>query len=231
MNSPCVKKLIMVVLLSISYASVANAWPKVMYPPQTGLKTALADEMYVNGVPMQVHLFKTRLSVEQVLRFYRNRWADDFAESEYEQWQQISHYKGSYFITVQVKNADVIDNGFETLGRLNISSFDEHKKKKPVDFPMLADSKIINDIETLDKDKKGRTLLFLNRQSLDDNIAYYKSHFTKNNWTQVMGKRVGDTGHVSVFKKNQDEVTINIRSIAGGSSVLVNEVLEKNWFN
>lgn len=231
MNSQRIKKTIVIFFIFISFSSVVNAWPKVMFPPQAEAKINLADEMFVNGVPMQISMFKTRLSVEQVLQFYRNRWASDFSESVYEPWRQISHYKNKYFITIQLRSADVISNGFETLGRVNVSYFDEKAQKVTKAFPMLSDSKIINDIETLDNDKKGRTLILLNRQSLDSNVRYYREHFTKNNWTQVTEQQVGEAGHISIFKKSEDEVTINVRSVDGGSSVLVNEVLKKTWFN
>ena len=222
---------LVVALFILSINTIVYAWPKVMLPPQSGYEQKLAEEMVVNGVPMQITNFKTRLSVEQVLRFYKNRWSNDFAESNHQEWLQITRYKGNYLITVQVKYADIIDNGFVTDGRLNISDFDDNKKVKLRSFPMLHDSKIINDIETRDKGKLGRTLLFLNRQSSDDNADFYKKHYTQNNWRQVMAQQLGNKGRVYIFKKKDDEVTINIHSIDGGSSVLVNEVLKKTWFN
>ncbi len=220
-----------VLLLFAGISEAVYAWPKVSLPPQVGFKQTLAEEMFVNGVPMKITHFKSRLSVDQVLNYYRNRWGEKFAESEFDGWQQISQYRNNYFITVQIKTADVVIDGQYTLGRLNISNFDVKSAKEIKEFPMLNDSKIINNVETVDKDKSGRVLLFLNRQALEENAEYYKNHFTSKGWAQTMAQQVGLGARVYVFKKDKGEVTINIRSIEGGSSVMVNEVFEKSWFN
>lgn len=206
-------------------------WPKVILPPQTDFIQPLADEMFISGVPTKITNFKTRLSVRQVLNYYRNRWATDFSENEFGSWQQISRFNEKYFITIQVKDAEDIKNSFITTGRLNISNVDETAIKKAKVFPMLEGSQLINDIQTRDKNKVARTLLFLNHYSSSENAEYYQKFYQEREWSKVMARQIEINKYMFVFKKDEDEVTIAVDPQEVGSSVLINEVKKKLFFN
>ncbi|VAW93632.1 hypothetical protein MNBD_GAMMA23-662 [hydrothermal vent metagenome] len=210
---------------------VFAGWPNVLLPPQAKEKPPLAEKIFMNGVPLKVVNFSTRLTVRQVLGYYRSRWADGFVEDEYNGWQQISRLQGKYFVTVQAKPSELAEHDVATRGRINIMNLNEGDIRTTPNFPVLQGSAVINDVETVDKYNKARTLLIVNNYPAEKNAEYYQRYFKKEKWTQVTNKTVGDSAHVLVFKRDEDETSVVIRSSSGDSSILVNEVKKKSWFN
>jgi len=224
-------KLLLITVLQLSLFTEVLAWPNVKLPPQAEMESKLAEQIIVNGIPIQVTNFKSRLSVNHVLNYYRYKWADGFSESKLGQWMQISRLDGEYFFTIQVRELNVIDDGFITVGRINISNMGKNFNQQVKMYPMLSGSRIMNDIQTVDKNKKSRSLLFRNGSTPDDNADFYKQHYKKEHWNKVMEQSPQLSQHALVFSKNKDEVNITIHAIKSGSSILVNEVKAKDWFN
>ncbi len=231
MNNKLLKNLIFCLGMLIIVTPVFAGWPNVLLPPQAKQETQLAEKIFINGVPLKVVNFSTRLSVVQVLGYYRSRWADGFVENKYQQWQQISRLQGKYFITVQVKPSELADYDVATTGRINILNLNESDTRKTGNFPVLQGSTVINDVQTMDKYKKARTLLIVNKHPANKNAEYYQMYFKKEKWSQVTNKTVEPSAHVLVFAKDEDETSIVIRSSGNDSSILVNEVKKKSWFN
>ncbi len=231
MSNKWLRTLILCSGLLLAITPVFAGWPNILLPPQAKQLPQLAEKIFTNGVPLKIVNFSSRLSVAQVLRYYRNRWSDGFVENKYEQWQQISRLQGKYFITVQVKPAGPGETDIATRGRLNILNLNKGDTLKTSSFPFLQGSVIVNDVQTVDKYKKARTLLILNKYPAYKNAEYYQTYFKKEKWNQVMNKTVNPEAFVLVFSKDEDETSLVIRSSGDDSSILVNEIKKKNWFN
>ncbi len=229
-NKAYIQFIVYAALLLVAVPAVAS-WPNVLLPPQAKQGQLLAEKIFINGVPLKVTHFSSRLSVAQVLGYYRSRWASGYVDNEHNGWQQISRMKGKYFITVQVRPSELAEHDIATTGRINILNLNESDSKKISSFPVLHGSAIVNDVETVDKYKKARTLLILNKYSADKNAGYYRMHFKKEKWSEITNETVGQSAHVLVFKRDDDEVSVVIRSSGSDSSILVNEVKKKSWFN
>ena len=159
--------------LFLIYATTANAfWPVVPAPPQSS-QNALADEVIVNGIEMQIINFQSRLTMREVLSFYRNKWMSKFAESESAPWKQISQMKGDYFITVQVKDEGLTGSS----GRINIAKAPAKIKKLGEGMPMMESSEPLNEIITKDKLTISTMFLLVNKHSVDMNTQFYERHY------------------------------------------------------
>lgn len=222
-----IKTLIYFSLLSLHYQNALAGWPQVPEPPQSKL-SKLADEVYVNGVPMSITHFNSYLSSRQVLSYYRTRWSDNFAESDSKQWQQISQFKNEYLITVQVQ--DNSSNGSH--GRINISKVSRQKQKKlGKGVPMMADSIVLNEVITKDKLNTSTMLLLINKSSVEENVGFYKTYFDENDWRKIIDKNTLKQGAALVYKNETDELSVTVKKINGMSSVVLNKVVKRGWFN
>ena len=220
------KNFIFICLLFLNYQNAIAGWPDVIEPPQSQSKK-MVKEMYVNGVPVSVKFFNSRLSPERVVSFYRNRWADNFAESDSGPWQQISQLTNKYFITVQVKDGN--DRG--TQGRINITKLTKNKRKVGKDIPMMLQSTILSEVVTKDELTISTMILLFNEYSVDENIQFYKNYFSKDNWVSIIDKSRPDIGSTQVYKNETDELSVTIKSVAGISTVVLNKVVKRGWFN
>jgi len=201
-------------------------WPNVSAPPQSN-EIELADEIYVNGVALRIRSFTSRLSPREVLSFYRNKWNDNFAESVSGPWQQISRIEDKYFITVQVQ-----DNGYSgSQGRISISEAPKKKPEVGKDIPMMNGTQILNEVITKDKYSISTVILLLNTFSAEDNLKFYEELFKQTGWKTVLNKNLEEKGISLVFKKESDEITITVNVIPEGTSILMNKVEKRNWFN
>jgi len=211
-----------------SQLACAFIWPNVPAPPQS-THSNMADEIIINNVEMRITNFESRLSTRQVVAFYRNKWRDKFAESQSGPWQQISHGNKNYFITVQVKDA-----GFSgSMGRINISKVPDGLPKKKTTVPMMQGSRIANQVITKDKLTTSTMVLLINLNTVDDNVEFYEKNYSQKGWKIIFQKDHQDknSGVSLVFSKGTDETSVTIKKVKNHSTVILNEVKKRSWFN
>jgi len=214
------------ILFLVSAGEVHAGWPRVPVPPTTKVE-ALGRVMTWNTIPMRAQLFKSQLPVERVLAFFRDRWDDGFAENDYGPWRQISRQEDEYFITVQVQP----DPEGGSHGRISIM----HLHDRPVErlgtgVPMLQGSNVFNDLRSEDAGRRSRMTGLVNRFSLESNLDFYRRHYLERGWGVAMIQDV-EEGHVSVFRKGNDEVTVVLNSTGMGTTVLINEVTASGFLS
>jgi len=220
------RKFQLIIVIFFYSQLVLAFWPNVPAPPQSN-EIELADEIYVNGVALRIRSFTSRLSTREVLSFYRNKWTDNFAESVSGPWQQISRIDGKYFITVQVQ-----DNGYSgSQGRVSISESPDKKREVGKNIPMMDGTQILNEVISKDKLSISTVILLLNTYSAEDNLKFYEELYAQTGWKTVLNKNLQEKGISLIFRKESDEITITVNVIPEGTSILMNKVEKRNWFN
>jgi len=216
-------------LLFLFSSSVSADWPKVPTPPSTDA-TPIAKQILYQGIPMQIKSFTSKVSMERVLEFYRQKWEKEFVENKYQAWHQISHKDDEYFITIQVQ-ASGEESAF---GRISIMQLQE-KDAQPValgkGIPTLPESIVMNDISSDDKQTKSRNVIAHNKRSIKSNAEYYQNQYTANGWGSVMNKNIKSNSQVLMFKKGRKEAVVVLQKIGGTSYIQINESEKTPWFN
>ena len=214
-------------LLVFGYSSVLLAfWPNVSLPPQS-TKQEVVSELRINGLDMQITNYTSHLSVRQVLNFYRNQWVNKFAESESGPWQQISQMRESYFITVQVK-----ESGFSgSIGRISVLQRPQKVPQVGKNIPKMDDSKILNEVVSKDKLTISTVVMLSNPYSADENADFYEKYYSHSGWRTMMNQNMQERGISLVFKKEKTETLITIKDVSGGSTIVLNEIKQRGWFN
>ncbi len=227
LSSNRLMKQILFVLTLYGYFPVVSAfWPSVPEIPQA-THYEVAEKMIVNGMEIQITRFVSKLNTRQVLAFYRARWRDGYAESEANEWQQISRMQGKYFINVQVK-----DNGFDgSTGRISILRGD--KKRQPVGqgIPLLPGSRILNEVYSEDKYTTSRMVVAINPYSEDDNRSFYTEYFSREEWKVMEDRFEEGKGVMLFYKKNRDEFMITIKQGNEGTTLVMNKVQQRGLFD
>ena len=219
------KKWLVMVLVLMSQMALAG-WPNVSEPPRSTLRP-VAEELYINGVETRLSEFESKLSARQVLNYYRNHWDNRYAESDYGPWQQISRLQGAYFITIQVQDNEMAGSK----GRISIMNTSVPKRRVGSDVPLMNQSRVMNEVISKDKLSFSTIVLAVNPFAVEDNVEFYQQYFQQAGWKKTMDQFKQEKGATLVFNRDKLETTITITRIQGGSSVLINQVEQRSWFN
>lgn len=191
--------------------------------PHVGQLQWVAENLRMNGMPMQIKELTTDQTPQQVLAFYKQRWSD--APPYYHEYEvggapAIATLRKGCFYTVQVMP---YGRGAKALLGISTKPDGGPPKAPGAGFPNMAGSKILNDVDHLDTGKIGRTILLVNNYSPDANLNFYRRTLVDEGWSAVIDRPVeGSKGisHVLVMKRGYHEANVTISPGKAGTSVL-----------
>jgi hypothetical protein len=221
----CVKTCIALFLLIVPGMAATGA-PKFPSPPDANVGK-LGDDMIINGMPMNIRQFTSLKSVNTILEYYRDYWPrgteekPGYTETDALQpWKIITRVEDGYIMTVQVTE----QNERGSHGLLSMSKLPDLDRPLPGtgnDFPKMKGSIVINDLETKDIGKRGRTLQLFNRFSVESNANYYRDHFTNSGWATNMDQKLSDgNGYAQRFTQGNNNIIISINKTRDGSIIV-----------
>lgn len=191
--------------------------------PHVGQLQWVAENMRMNGVPMQIKELTTEQTPQQVLAFYKRRWGDVppfFHEYDVNGMPAIATLRSGCFYTVQV-----MPHGRGAKALLGVSTKPEggNPKTPGTGFPNMTGSRILNDIDHYDAGKTGRTIVLMNSHSPDANLNFYRRALAEEGWSAVIDRPVEGTkgiSYVLVMKRGYHEANLTISPDKSGTSVL-----------
>ena len=191
--------------------------------PHVGQLQWIAENIRMNGVPMQIKELTTEQTPQQVIAFYKRRWGDVppyFHEYEVAGMPVVATLRGGCFYTVQVQPHG---RGAKALLGLTTKPGPGEMKAAGSGFPNMNGSRILNDIDHFDAGKTGRTILLTNSYSPDANLNFYRRAMADDGWTALIDRPVeGSKGisHVLVMKRGYHEANLTISPGKAGTNVL-----------
>lgn len=214
------------VLLLAGIGTAAYAQEKVVpcpeFPiPHIGQTHWVAENMRMNGIPMQIKELTTEQTPQQVIAFYKQRWSDAppyFHEYEVGGMPAIATLRSGCFYTVQVMS---YGRGAKALLGVSTQPESGQAKKPGSGFPNMAGSTILNDVDHYDAGKTGRTIVLTNTYSPDANLNFYRRTMADEGWKAIMDRPVGGTkgiSHVLVLKRGYHEASLTISPGSAGTS-------------
>lgn len=185
----------------------AASWPQLPVPPHTTVQW-VAQQMEFNGVPMQIRTFRSRLSVQEMLDYYRARWSNgkrcDCVENSVGPYRQIARSEGPYFYTVQVRATDARSSE----GYIGVTAPPAVRTTPGSGFPVPPATQVVNDIKADDGDTRSRTLLLQNRQPPAANAAYYEREMPQQGW-RLAGRMQPRSGAQTLrYRREAQEATL-----------------------
>lgn len=219
------KYLLLILACTIPGTGVAKPDFPDFPPPPDSTVGRPAENMVMNGIPMDVRQFVSKRSVSEVLEFYREHWPEGTEEKPgytetdvLDPWRIITRVEDGYLMTIQVTESG--DRG--SSGLLAISRLPNPGKLPELGegFPKLRGSYVMNDILSKDLGKEGRTLQIANDYSVQHNANYYRDHYANYGWGKEMDQSIsgGDTRSLR-FSNGKSSVTIVIHKTSEGSLI------------
>lgn len=210
----------------------AFAGPRFDPPPRATVEW-VAPDTQAEGMQLQIRRFEVpSMTVEDVLKFYRQKWKELAAETELPPWQMIGTKQGGEYWNVQVQPRS--DGG--AWGFLSVSDLpDMIDKGKPIgsnatkgtgkNFPMMGGSVVISDLSQKDIGSTGRTLLLENDFSVSSNANFYRNYYESRGYNTMADQAdARANSHVLVMNKMNKGVSVTINKVEGKTSIVANEV-------
>lgn len=224
----------LVLFIACLSPTIQAAVPDFPPPPDASVEW-VGQNMEINGIKSSVRAFHTRKSIEKVVAFYRKEWRNPvgkdmpgFMETiEAAPWYIISRAEDGYLLTVQVQVNEKSGRGswgYLSLGRLpNMDKVDLELGKG---IPKMNDSQVLNETKSNDPGKKATTLLITNSHTLENNVAFYRSHYEGMGWTTETDLDLGGVGkmHSLVFKTRRNRITMIFIEDNNDTRIVINSV-------
>ena len=210
------------ILLLLAAPAWSRDWPEVPAPPASKVEW-VARHMIYNGIAMRVQSFESRRSASEVLAYYQQKWAGRNVVNPLGPWTVIGTRAGDYYLTVQVRSrGDHASQGY--IGISNMPSL-KHKPKLGRGFPMMENTQVIDDIRSVDDSREARTLLVLNRYSVESNALFYRKQMTLLGWRRTED-RTAQPGRARVlmFQKGAQQTIISLERQRDQTAVVANLV-------
>ena len=213
-----------VFLLCVAAAGAVQAGPPRLPAPPKSRTGMLGDDMKVNGIDMDIRQFQSDMSLPEVVRYYSQYWPKGTSDKPgymvtqiMKPWTIVTRAENEYLMTVQVKPEKSGSSGYLAISRLPDPDIEPAMGKG---FPTLHGSTAMNDVESTDLGKRGRTMTFVNDRSADANASYYRNYYQARGWTLDMDKSPGENAHVLAFRSGDKSVNININGRSGRTYIV-----------
>lgn len=165
--------------LACSPVVQAASWPEFPGPPRAQVEW-VAQEAVVNGLPARIERFDSELSVDEVLDFYRARWARAIVgkprETASGHWRALSTLEGGFQLVVQVKPRDRQGS----TGLLSVMNFGEAQRDfLPRNWPSWRDAQVTQVTTSLDGPKRGQLVSMVSTEGLDTNVRRWRQEWQR----------------------------------------------------
>lgn len=160
-------------------ARAQTGWPELPDPPRSTVEW-VARDLVVDGLPSRIEHFDSELSADEVLTYYRARWARS-ARGEARAvsaggWRGLSTLDGRFQLVVQVR--DKTPHGSEgMLSVANLSAF--RKSPLPANWPRWSDVKTTQVTESSDGPKRSLLVAMVSTQGLDLNVRRWRDEWIR----------------------------------------------------
>lgn len=160
------------VALSLATAGAAwgaSAWPQVKLPPGA-VSYPVGEQMSVNGVPMRMQGFVTRMPMEQLVPWFRNSLGKPLVENNVGNMLVLGRAEGDYFITVQLQKINGREGTRATVAVADVrGAYERRDENRAATERLLArlppGSKILQQNSSMDGGRQASYVLAENGQS------------------------------------------------------------------
>ncbi|MCL2644031.1 MAG: hypothetical protein FWD51_01055 [Betaproteobacteria bacterium] len=199
--------------------------------PRDAAPEIIAEDMRLNGAPMQIIQFTTQ-DPDETLKFYRKHFENNAKQGKYAE-NTTSQRKmiGAMMPDKRLINVEMTPMGEKTFGVL-VSSLDvfkmEHPEKLARGVPRMPGSQVIQHQDSRDGSKTNRFVTMENKQSVEGNAMYLREHYIGAGWRRDRDEtiRVGEHRQLMFSKENRQVLVDVQKKDREKTMVIYNEMME-----
>lgn len=219
--------LVLLAGLCLSTATHAKDFPKLKLPDSMQVQI-VATNMRVNGVATRIYAFYSPETADDLAEYFAGQW-DPMTRSHAKPWDILAHRDGDYLVTVQSKHADDFGatQGFIAFSGL-FKAAEDGIKPPNVDVPMLPDTSVIQDLQSVDQGRPSRTLILRSNQSANQNLEFYRAYFRDRGYQPITHGALmkGTAGGAMILNRGNEELNVAVAQRSGITVVTIVRVAQ-----
>jgi hypothetical protein len=158
-----------IVLALVLPVRVYADWPRLPFPDGAEVET-IGEQVRLNGMPMKMYQIFTSKNLDAIKQFYKVALGEKNTETKVAHGLVLSQVKDNYLITVRMTPLNA--NLTEVLLSIGDMKAANDNKNRPLGLRLPSDSRVASDMESVDRGKNSRQLVYVNRHSLEVNANY-----------------------------------------------------------
>lgn len=186
------------------------------------LVSSLGGNVQWNHSPMAGRSFRVPATLEQVKSFYEGKWQGAVDFTEFNGWEQILHINKHCMMMVQVR----AQNERFSYGRMlltNPPAKNVGKQALGTGMPVPLGAQVISDMRSDDDIRKGRMVMLLGEDDLDNTRAWYETELISQGWT-LEGRSNQGNAIVLSYAKGRELMTVGLIRAEGRTQILLNRM-------
>lgn len=200
-------------------ASVIGAqWQDI---PEAIVLQTMGDRTVVNGIPMSVRAFNTRLPAEEVVQLVQSSWERNkdrtsVTRTSMPPWTVLNQTVGREHRSFQIKPDR--HGGFE--GFVALTSPEQAREPKPA-IRLPAGMTALQIVDSVDNGRTSQQIIAVSNRSIDATAAALEASLTASGWQRhVMKKNAGTV--VFAANRNGQEFDAILTAEKRGAMVMIN---------
>jgi hypothetical protein len=199
-------------------------------PPDA--EVTYVGDVIQNGIPLQMKQLRADYPVQELLAYYKQRWADihdhednvpPYMEKQVGPWWVLSKMEGACSVVIQVKETDA--GGAQ--GFISVSDLSREKGVSALveEFPRPESSQLVSSTESNDNGKYTVTLVITSDVSVEQGADYYRHEMLDLGW-RIQRDDSTQEAVMLYFAKSGQQCEIALSRSENGNTILFANLME-----
>jgi hypothetical protein len=225
---------------SNGFAQSTSAWPKIALP-ESAEAYAVGNEMNVNGMPMRVQGFESKLKTEQLAKWFRKSLGEPLVESPKGSKLVLGRAEKDYYLTIQLEPSSTGTRGLVAVTNLKVAADNATQNKQNMARwadRMPSGSKVASQMSSEDNGKLSNHIVISNLQTESLNAERLKSVMRDDGYEferegvadEAAAARMpvhASNGKILFFKgPNKEAVATINRDATGRTAIMLNTITQ-----
>ena len=192
------------------------------FPLGPGMATSrVSDNMQWNNLPMNVHLFRSDASLEQVQLFYQNRWEGAVDASTFGPWQQITHINEDCMMMVQMQGDE--RHSFGRLLLVNPPEAEASQRPLGEGVPIPPEAVVVSDLQSQDRFRDGQLVMLASSENLETSRDWYLNELPRHGWQLNQNTQQANDATL-LYSKGHEQLSVVFLRHAEYTQILLNRM-------
>lgn len=194
-------------------------WPHLPLPQHARVES-IGERVVLNGVPMQMQRIISQQNPQRLLQFYQRHLGGNHTMTELDKGVLLAQARGQHFITIRITP---LGNGIsETLTTVSDVAAAKANHGRPLGINLPAQSRVLSDMESFDRGKTARQLVYQNQHSTETNITYLAEVLKQRGYQlQSPANAYGANRNMRMFAGSNREARLVVMPLEHGSNVVL----------
>lgn len=209
MIAKCLAAALALLIASSAQAS-GRLHPQVEFEPPYGMQLrAIGSDLRVSRIPTRIWQFQSTDDADALARYFAREWDGRIARHRVGRWDVLSRRDGDWLLTIQTGPTDAngLSHGFVAIAPRFAAASRSSRRDALANLP---GSHVVQDIESDDAGRRGRTWLLVSEESPTRALDYLHSHLRSEGYEPIGPSALSRSSQGGAMRLNRGNEQVNV---------------------